>query len=150
MPQSLAKLYVHAIFSTKNRKPMLDGEWRDQLFSVLGGDANTLGCPVLIVGGVADHVHVLFQMGRTITLANAIGNLKSRSSSWINQTHKPPLPFQWQAGYAALSVGQSNVEAVQDYIRRQPEHHTKQSFQDEVREWLKRYEVEWDEQYVWD
>jgi REP element-mobilizing transposase RayT len=150
MPQSLAKIYVHAIFSTKNRKPLLDGEWRDQLFSVLGGDANALGCPILIVGGVADHVHVLFQLGRTITLANAIGNLKSRSSAWINHTRNPPSPFQWQAGYAAFSVSQSNVEAVQDYIRRQPEHHTKQSFQDEVREWLKRYEVEWDERYVWD
>jgi REP element-mobilizing transposase RayT len=69
MPQSLAKVYIHAIFSTKNREPMLADDWRDELFHVLGGTANNLGCQSLIVGGVADHVHLLFQLGRTITIA---------------------------------------------------------------------------------
>ena len=73
MPQSLAKVYLHAIFSTKDRKPVMAGEWRDELFHVLGGTANNLGCQSLIVGGVADHVHMLFQLGRTITIADAIG-----------------------------------------------------------------------------
>jgi REP element-mobilizing transposase RayT len=143
--QSLAKVYVHAIFSTKNREPILADEWRDELFHVLGGTANNLGCQSLIVGGVADHVHLLFQLGRTVTISDAVGKIKSMSSTWINQSRGLPAPFHWQSGYAVFSVSQSNVEAVREYILRQPEHHKKQSFQDEVREWLRRYETEWDE-----
>jgi REP element-mobilizing transposase RayT len=150
MAQSLAKVYLHVVFSTMNREPILGESWRDELFSVLGGAANNLGCQSLIVGGVADHVHLLFQLGRTITIADAIGKIKSNSSLWINQTRGLPIPFHWQAGYAAFSVSQSNVEAVRGYIRQQPKHHAKQSFQDELLEWLRRYEIEWDENYLWD
>ena len=113
MPQSLAKVYVHFVFSTKNREPILDAAWRDELFRVIGGAANNLGCQSLIVGGVADHVHVLFQLGRTISIADAVGKIKSTSSSWIGQTKN--LDFHWQAGYAAFSVSQSNLEAVRIY-----------------------------------
>ncbi len=150
MPQSLAKVYLHVIFSTKNRESVLPSEWRDDLFHVLGGTANNLGCQSLIVGGVADHVHMLFQLGRTISIADAVGKIKSTSSLWVNQTRRLPAEFHWQAGYAAFSVSQSNVEAVREYIRRQPHHHALQSFQDELRDWLRRYEIEWDERYVWD
>jgi REP-associated tyrosine transposase len=150
VPQSLAKVYVHAIFSTKNREPLLLDEWREELFCVMGGAANNLGCQSLIVGGMPDHVHLLFQLGRTITIADAIGKIKSTSSLWINEKHVVAAKFQWQAGYGAFSVSQSNVEAVRTYIRNQAEHHKHQSFQDEFREWLRRYEIEWDERFVWD
>jgi REP element-mobilizing transposase RayT len=150
MAQSLAKVYLHAVFSTKNREPLLLDDWRDELFRVLGGTANNLGCQSLIVGGTADHVHMLFQLGRTITIADAVGKIKSTSSLWVNQNHPISTPFHWQAGYAAFSVSQSNVKAVREYIRNQLAHHAKQSFQDELREWLRRYEIEWDERYVWD
>ena len=150
MPQSLAKVYIHAIFSTKNREPILADDWRDELFKVLGGAANNLGCQSMIVGGVADHVHMLFQLGRTISIAEAMSKIKSTTSLWVNQTRGLPAAFHWQAGYAAFSVSQSNIEAVREYILRQAEHHAKQSFQDEVREWLRRYEIEWDERYIWD
>ncbi len=150
MSQSLAKVYVHVIFSTKNRMPVLADEWRDELFRVLGGAANHLGCQSMIVGGFVDHVHLLFQLGRTITIADAVGKIKSTSSAWINQTRGVAVEFHWQAGYAAFSVSQSSVEAVRQYIRQQPEHHARQSFQDELRAWLRRYEIEWDERYVWD
>ena len=93
---------------------------------------------------------MLFQLGRTITIADAIGKIKSTSSAWVDQHHPPATPFHWQAGYAVFSVSQSNVEAVRGYIRGQPEHHAEKSFQDELREWLRRYEIEWDERYLWD
>jgi len=150
VPQSLAKVYLHAVFSTKNREPLFADLWRDELFQVLGGSANNLGCQSLIVGGMADHVHLLFQLSRTMTVAEAVGKIKSTSSLWINQTRALPTPFHWQAGYAAFSVSQSNVDAVREYIRRQPEHHAKQSFQDELRAWLRQYQIDWDERYVWD
>jgi putative transposase len=150
MSQSLAKIYIHTIFSTKNREPLLTDEWRNELFHVLGGSANKIGCQSLIVGGVSDHVHMLFQLGRTITISAALNKIKSTSSIWINQKTGISIPFHWQAGYAAFSVSQSNIEAVREYIHKQLEHHSKQSFQDELREWLRRYEIEWDERYVWD
>src|SRR6266436_4177862 len=86
MPQSLAKVYLHVVFSTKNREPLLLDDWRDELFRVLGGAANNLGCQSLIVGGVEDHVHLLIQLGRTITIADAVGKIKSTSSLWVNQS----------------------------------------------------------------
>ena len=150
MPQSLARVYIHAIFSTKYREPRLADEWREELFHVLGGAANNLGCQSLIVGGVMDHVHMLFQLGRTIAIADAIGKIKTTSSLWVNQTRGLPSPFHWQNGYGAFSVSQSKVVTVRDYIRRQPEHHAMESFQDEFRDWLRRYEIDWDERYVWD
>lgn len=150
MSQSLARIYIHAIFSTKNRAALLADDWRDELFSVVGGATNNLGCQSLIVGGVADHVHLLFQLSRTITVADALSKIKSTSSLWINQSRGLPAPFHWQAGYGAFSVSQSNVEAVRQYIRQQPEHHARKSFQDELRKWFRRYEIQWDERYVWD
>lgn len=149
MSQSLAKVYLHVVFSTKDREPLLTAGWRDELFQVLGGAANNLGCQSLIVGGVADHVHMLVQLGRTIAVADAVGKIKSTSSAWVNQTRGSPKPFHWQGGYAAFSVSQSNVEAVREYIHRQPEHHARKTFQDELRGWLRRYKIEWDEQYLW-
>ena len=150
MAQSLAKIYLHAIFSTKNREALLAAAWREELFHVLGGAANNLGCQSLTVGGVADHVHMMFQLGRTITIADAVGRIKSTSSAWVNQTRGLPTLFRWQAWYGAFSVSQSAVEAVREYIRRQAEHHRTVSFQDEYREWLRRYGMEWDERYGWD
>jgi putative transposase len=150
MPQSLARIYIHLVFSTKDREPLLADEWRDELFRVLGGAANNLGCQSLIVGGTADHVHMLFQLGRTISIAEAVGKIKSTSSAWINQSVNLPEAFHWQAGYAAFSVSESVVEGVREYIRSQREHHQKRSFQDELREWLRRYHVEWDERHLWD
>src|SRR2546421_6357893 len=90
MAQSLAKVYLHVIFSTKNRAPDLADDWRDELFHVLGGTANNLDCQSLTVGGVADHVHLLFQLGRTISIAEAVGKIKSTSSLWVNQTRGLP------------------------------------------------------------
>lgn len=150
MAQSLAKVYIHAVFSTKNREPLLADDWRGELFDVLGGTANDSGCQILVVGGVADHVHLMFQLGRTVTIADVVRRVKATSSAWVNQTRGVPALFRWQAGYGAFSVSQSSVEAVREYIRRQPEHHATQTFQDEFREWLRRYEVEWDERFVWD
>jgi REP element-mobilizing transposase RayT len=136
------------VYSTKNREPLLADDWREELFLVTGGTVNNLGCQSLIVGGVADHVHLLFQLARTITIADAIGKIKSTTSLWVNEQHIPG--FHWQAGYAIFSVSQSNVEAVRAYIQNQERRHAKQSFQDELRQWLRRYGLEWDERYVWD
>ena len=92
----------------------------------------------------------MVSVGRTITIADAVGKIKSTSSAWVNQTRELPATFRWQGGYAAFSVSQSNLDMVREYIRHQPEHHNRVSVQDELREWLGRYQLEWDERYVWD
>ena len=150
MAQSLAKVYIHFVFSTAQREPTIAEDWREELFRILGGESRNIGCPALKVGGMADHVHMLVQLSRTSTIAGWVNVVKSNPSAWVNETRCLSTPFHWQKGYGAFSVSQSNVENVCEYIRRQPEHHATQSYQDEFREWLKRYEIEWDERYVWD
>jgi REP element-mobilizing transposase RayT len=141
---------LHAVFSTKNRQPSLAPTWREELFQVLGGLTNTLGCQSLVGGGVEDHIHTLFVLSRTATISDVMKTIKSSSSAWVNEKHSSKTPFHWQAGDAAFSVRQSSVESVRHYIERQAEHHATRSFQDEMREWFSRYQIDWDERYVWD
>lgn len=150
MAQSLAKNLIHLIFSTKHRQPLLTPEIRPDIHAYLGGILRELDCPSLCIGGVADHVHILFQLSKNLALSKAIEELKKSSSKWV-KTKSPSLKdFYWQNGYGAFSVSPSNTPTVIRYIERQEEHHRKLSFQDEFRQFLRRHQVEFDEQYVWD
>ena len=148
MPQSLARVLVHLVFSTKNREPLIARDTRPALHAYLGGILDTLGCSPLRVGGTADHVHALFSLSRTRTIAEAVEEAKKASSKWMKQ--QAAADFWWQAGYGAFSIGQSQIAAVSRYIDRQEEHHRVYSFQEELRDLLKRYQVAYDERYVWD
>ncbi len=151
MPQSLAQIYVHLIFSTKGRAAYLqDAAIREEAHNYLGGASANLGCPVLRVGGVADHVHLLCRLGRTITVADLVKELKRQSSEWL-KTKSPGLAnFHWQNGYGAFSVSPGHVEALRDYIANQEVHHRNVTFQEEFRRLLTKYGLAWDERYVWD
>ena len=149
MPQSLAKIYLHAIFATKNHEPVLADGWREDLFRVMDGTTSNLGCQSIIVGEVSDHVHLLFSLGRTISVADTFGKIKSTSSAWVNQTRVVTTTFHWQTGYGTFFVSQSKIETVRNCILRQPEHHAVQSFQDQLRQWLREYDTEWEERYMW-
>jgi REP element-mobilizing transposase RayT len=151
MPQSLANVIVHIVFSTKNRKPFLrDSVFREEMHRQLGGASKTLDCPPIIVGGTEDHVHILARQARTISLADWIKEIKRTTSLWIKERDKRFEGFQWQAGYGAFSVSQSNVEQVVAYIRDQEEHHRRFDFKTEFRRLLERHGIEYDERYVWD
>jgi len=151
MPQSLSAVYVHLVFSTKERRPFLrDSEERESLHAYLGGISKALGCAPIIVGGVEDHIHLLARFGRTITQADWVKELKRVSNLWLKEQGPAYGEFQWQRGYAAFSVSQSNLERVKNYIVNQEAHHRKLSFQDELRALLRKHDVEWDERYVWD
>ena len=150
MPQSLSAVYVHLVFSTKNRQPFLqDQGLRTDLHSFLGGTSKKLDCPPIIVGGVEDHIHLLSRFGRTVTQADWVKELKRVSNLWL-KNERGLMGFEWQGGYAAFSVSHSNLSAVKEYIVNQEEHHRKMSFQDEVRALFRKHEMEWDERYVWD
>ena len=151
MPQSLAQVYLHIVFSTKDRHPFLnDPDLRDELHKYLGGTANKLNCQVVRVGGVADHVHILCRLDRTITIADLVKELKRESSQWLKPKGPELANFYWQKGYGAFSVSASNLEEVRAYIADQERHHQKLSFQDEFRFLLQKHGIEWDERYVWD
>ena len=151
MPQSLAKVLVHIVFSTKNRYPFLaDKNIRSEMHAYLGGTCNELECPVLTVGGVADHVHILCALSRNLSIAKVVGDIKRGSSKWIKTKGRMLTKFSWQNGYAVFSVGESDVERVRQYILGQEDHHRKKTFQDEYRAFLKEYAVAYDESYVWD
>lgn len=151
MPQSLSAVYVHLVFSTKHRVPAFrDPAVRADLHAYLGGVSNRLGCGPIRVGGVEDHVHILGSLGRTITQADWVKELKRVSNLWLRERGPAFSDFHWQGGYACFSVSQSNLEEVGRYIETQEEHHRRWSFQDELRALLLRHGIEFDEQYVWD
>jgi REP element-mobilizing transposase RayT len=151
MPQSLAKVLVHIVFSTKNRYPFLvDKDICNEMHAYLGGTCNELECPVLTVGGAADHVHILCALSRNLSIAKFVGDIKRGSSKWIKTKGRMLTKFAWQNGYGVFSVGQSEVERVRQYIVGQEDHHRKKTFQDEYRMFLREHGVEYDERYVWD
>jgi putative transposase len=151
MPQSLAQIYLHIVFSTKERRPFLhDKSLRDESHDFLGGTCNKFDCPVLRVGGVADHIHILCRFGRTITVGDLVKELKRESSLWIKTKSSEMVDFYWQKGYGAFSVSPGHVNRLIDYIAEQEKNHEKETFQEEFRRLLKIYGLKWDEQYVWD
>ena len=151
MPQSLSKILIHTIFSTKNRKPYLrDTEFRRQLHSYLAGTAKSLGCQPIRIGGVSDHVHLLTSLSRPLSIAEFVKEIKRVSTGWIQQRRQTYRNFRWQSGYAAFSVSESKVAEVVRYIDKQEEHHRTVTFQQEFRELLRRHGVEFNERFVWD
>ncbi len=151
MPQSLAQIYVHIVFSTKNRAAFLqDPVIRDEMHNYLGGTCSELDCPVLRVGGVADHVHILCRLGRSISIADLVEELKRASSQWAKTKGPTLAEFYWQSGYGAFSISPAHVEALRTYIANQEEHHRTETFQDEFRRLLTKYGLTWDERYAWD
>jgi putative transposase len=150
MPQSLAFVLVHIIFSTKDRKPILDHSVRTELHAYLATVARHAKCECYRASGVADHVHIAIRLARTKNVSELVEELKSSSSKWL-KTKSPELSkFGWQRGYGAFCVGPADLEGLIRYIDTQETHHRKVTFQDEFRAFLKKYGIEWDERYLWD
>ena len=150
MGQSLVKNYIHLVFSTKHRQPLIYPPVEAELHNYLGGICNRLDCQVIKIGGHFDHVHILCMLSKKLALVKLIEELKSHSSKWIKTKGGGYEKFYWQDGYGAFSVNPSEVDTVTTYISKQHEHHRKKTFQDEYRDFLKKYNVEFDERYVWD
>lgn len=151
MPQSLAKIIVHTVFSTKGRRPFLrDRALREELHRYPGVILSHLDCQPIIVGGVDDHVHLLATLSRTRQPAEMVKEVKRGASLWIKERDQTLGDFAWQNGYGIFSLGFSQIKAVRDYIAGQEAHHHRASFQEEFRALLRRYDIVFDERYVWD
>ncbi len=150
MSQSLSRIVLHLVFSTKNREPWLDSDLRPRVFAYLSEIGREMGCEVYRVGGTADHVHMAILLARTLSVADFMKKVKATSSVWIKDHGPNHAGFSWQAGYGAFSLGVSQLPALTGYIDRQEEHHRVKGFQEEYREMLRKYGVEFDERYVWE
>jgi REP element-mobilizing transposase RayT len=150
MSQSFALIIVHLVFSTKGRAPVLNTSIRTALHAYLATVARNAGCECFRVGGVADHVHLAVSLSRITTTAKLVEELKTSSSKWLKTQSTALAAFAWQRGYAAFSVGPSDLAALRNYIDTQEQHHHKQTFEEELRAFLAKYGLEHDERYMWD
>ena len=152
MPQSLSKVLVHIVYSTKGRHPWLkDQRIRQELYAykatILRNEVDT---PALIINGVEDHVHMLCLLSRKFAIMSVIEEAKTETSKWLKKQSPDLSEFAWQGGYGIFSVSESNREQVSSYIADQERHHQKMTFQEEFRLLCKRHGIEIDERYVWD
>jgi len=150
MPQSLSSILIHLVFSTKNRELFITPNIEPELYPYMATIFHNHDSPSLIINGTMDHIHALFALGRTISIAELVEEVKTGSSKWLKTMGREFRNFHWQKGYGAFSIGQSDVSNVKAYIRNQKEHHRRVSFEEEYRRLLRSYEIEFDERYVWD
>ena len=150
MGQSLVRNYLHIVFSTKHRQPLINPSIETELHKYICGICSNLECYPVQIGGYTDHVHILCVLSKKLALIKLLEELKSHSSKWIKTKDERLKNFYWQDGYGAFSVNPSEINVVKGYIENQHEHHKKKTFQDEYRAFLKKYAVEYDERYVWE
>ena len=156
MPQSLANVWLHTVFSTRNRQRVfLQGDMRDATCSYMTGILQEIDCSVARINVTADHVHILHQLCRTRTIADVVGTVKRRTTDWVveqewAQGNLDFHNFHWQHGYGTFSVSESATVDVKKYIDTQEEHHRRMTFQDEYRALLRKHGIDFDERYVWD
>ena len=150
MPQSLSKVYLHAVFSTKYRKELINPSIENELYPYMAKIFRECDSPSLIINGTRNHIHILFAQSRKVAICKIIEDIKKSSSKWIKTKGPEYRDFYWQSGYGVFSVGWSNLDIVRKYIANQKQHHQKRSFKSEYIQLLTKYNVEYDERYVWD
>ena len=147
---TFTNLLYHVIYSTKYRKPTIRAQWEDDLYGYIGGIVRDQKGTLLKCGGVDDHVHLLVKLSPTIAISDVLRKIKANSSKWINERQDVTQKFEWQSGYGAFSVSESQVPAVSQYIANQDEHHRKKTFEDEFLAILARHNIEIDMRYVFE
>ena len=147
---SYVSSYYHCVFSTKERRPLIDPQLRERLWPFLGGIARQNEMKAIAIGGVSDHVHMLISLPSTISIAKALQLIKGGSSKWVHETFPDHGLFGWQVKYGAFSVSVSQLDRTIQYIRQQEQHHRKMSFQEEFLALLKKHRIEYDERYLWE
>lgn len=150
MSQSLSKVYLHIIFSTKDRLPLINSQIEKDLIRYMSGILRNLDCPAIKIGGTSNHIHILNSLSRTMTQSKMIAILKKDSTKWIKSKDLKFRNFHWQNGFGIFSVSASNVKSVIKYIENQNDHHKVKSFKEEYMEFLKTYKMNYDEKYLWD
>ena len=148
MPQSYARLCVHVIFSTRQRKRWINREWAPRLYEYFAGTLRKGASDLILAGGVEDHVHLLISLSREASVADVVRDVKAASSSWIHENVANAKLFAWQSGYSAFSVSHSKLTDVKKYITNQEEHHRSRTFRDELKTFFEKHGIEFNEEYL--
>ena len=148
MANTYHQIYLHTVFAVKYRQAVITKDWKSTLLGVIGNLINENNCKAIIVNGVEDHMHCFFGMKPVMPVSELMKAVKAKSSKYINDNLLTPERFEWQEGYGVFSYGQSQVDRVYKYIQNQEEHHKKQTFRNEYVGLLKKFQVPYDEQYI--
>lgn len=150
MANTYTQLYAHVVFSVKGRSSQISNDWKEELYKYISGIIKYRKQKLMVIGGISDHIHLLIGFNPACTLSDLVRVIKSNSSKWINERRLAMGRFEWQTGYGAFTIGQSQVGRVVKYILNQEEHHSKKTFREEYIEFLKAYQVEYTPEYVFD
>ena len=150
MAGSFTNLIYHIIFSTKNRKGLIDDSFSQELYKYIGGIIRGEGGVLLGIGGTANHVHVVAKVKPVTSISDLIRKVKSKSSKWLHENPKCRVPFKWQNGYGAFSVSESRFSDVKQYVKNQFEHHRERTFKEEFLTFLHKHNIDYDERYIWE
>lgn len=150
MPNTYSQLYIQIVFAVKYRQNLISKTWKDELFKYMSGIITEKGCKSIIVNGVSDHVHLFVGLKPKIAISDLVRDVKNNSSNFINERQFVTGKFSWQEGFGAFSYSHSQIEQVYNYILNQEKHHEKQTFRDEYLDLLKKFQIEYDEQYLFD
>lgn len=150
MANTYTKLYIHLVFAVKGRQNLIQKTWQDELHKYICGIVNLKEQKVYAIGGVADHIHILLSIKPTIAFSDIVRDIKANSSKWINEKRYVIGKFQWQEGFGAFSTNQSQLNVIIAYINNQEEHHKQKTFKDEYLELLQKYNIEFEEKYLFE
>ena len=148
MPNTYHQIYIHGVFAVKNRNAMIGMSWKPKMMAVIGNLINETGSKNILVNGVEDHVHCLFGLKPPVSISDVMKIAKSKSSKWLNENNLLRYHFEWQSGFGAFSYSQSQIDILYKYILNQERHHQHQSFREEYIELLTKFNVNFDENYI--
>lgn len=150
MPGTFSQIYIQIVFAVKGRENLLQKPWRDEVSKYMAGIVKAKNQKPIIVNGVADHVHLFIGLKPAIALSDLVRDIKNNTANFINDKKFLRGKFSWQEGYGAFSYGHSQLNAVYNYILNQEEHHKKQTFKEEYVEFLRKFDVEHDQKYLFE
>ncbi len=148
MANTYSQIYLHVVFSVKGRQNLIHNNWKEELHKYICGIVNGKEQKVYAIGGIADHIHILVSIKPNIAISDLVRDIKANSSKWINEKGYLVSKFQWQEGFGVFSYAQSQLDNVIAYINNQEKHHQKKTFKDEYLELLQKYNIEYDEKYL--
>ncbi len=150
MSGTFSQVYIQVVFAVKGRENVIDKQWKDELHKYIAGIVKAKGQKSIIVNGMPDHIHAFIGLKPSMAISDLVRDIKNNSSNFINDKKFVKGKFSWQEGYGTFSYSHSHIQTVYDYILNQEEHHKKKTFKEEYIEFLKKFEVEYDEKYLFD
>ncbi len=150
MANTYTQLYVHLVFAVKGKGNLISRKWKDTLYRYITGIITKKGQKLMVINGMSDHIHILISVNPDCKLSDLVRDIKSNSSKWINENKYLTGKFEWQNGFGAFSVSQSQIQIVVNYILNQEEHHRKKTFREEYIDFLKAYQIDFNINYIFD